>query len=411
MTPIGLFTPGLIGTCTIRNRIIRSATFESLCDPDGLPGDAYIRIYEKLAHTKVGAIITGFTYISTDGKAMQPGQAGLDKDENISAFRRMTEAVHAQGCPIFIQLAHSGRQTTSKAAGGKVYGPSPKPSRYFRSKPDRLSQNQTEEIIKSFADTAARAKLAGFDGVQLHAAHGYLIHQFILPAINDRDDKYGIDPVTGIGTAFMDAIIAAVRMSCGPEYPILVKISGGDDYRVRFTTDQFINLVKFLDRKNLAAIEVSYGTMDWPLNIFRGKSVPIARILDYNPRYRQSNRLIRKFWRLIVLPLVAKRLKPFTPMYNLPYARLAKQHTAIPIITVGGFRSRVEMATALKNNDADFISLCRPFIRETGFADRLAADPEAISLCIDCNSCAAMCDSGNPTRCYVINEMNEKENP
>ena len=182
------FEPARIGSVTLRNRVLRSATFEGTCDPEGRPTAAYLNLYRELAGQGVGALITGFAYTSTDGRAMQPGQAGLESDAKAAAFGPVTEAVHQQGCPIFVQLAHAGRQTSPTATGGTVYGPSARKSSYFNSRPCSLTTAHIERLAREFAAAARRAREAGFDGVQLHAAHGYLIHQFLSPAVNDRND-------------------------------------------------------------------------------------------------------------------------------------------------------------------------------------------------------------------------------
>jgi 2,4-dienoyl-CoA reductase-like NADH-dependent reductase (Old Yellow Enzyme family) len=404
------FESAKIGRLTLPNRILRSATFEGLCDAAGCPGPAYTKHYSKLASQGLGAMITGFAYIHPDGRAMQPGQAGLDSDDKIDAFKVVTQAVHAQGGRIILQIAHAGRQTVPAATGGAVFAPSTRKSVYFNVRPQRLTVPQCERIINDFAAAARRAQMAGFDGVQLHAAHGYLIHQFLHPAVNDRTDEFGIDGHNRIGTAFLDRIIDAVRTACGPDYPLLIKISAGDSYHPSFGTSQFIQLIQFLNSKPVDAIEISFGTMDQALNIFRGESVPIMEILNHNPRYATHAPFKRFLWQHLVLPLMAQSLHLFTPMYNLDYALQAKQHTRIPIICVGGFRSGEDMEYAIAHKGLDFVSLSRPLICEPDLALKLRRQPDYRSRCINCNRCAIMCDAGVPTRCYT-HSPSRKEMP
>lgn len=395
-----IFKPDNIGRITLKNRIIRSATFEGMADKEGVPTKAYLDLYNQLAENEVGAIITGFTFISQCGRAMQPGQAGIDADDKISLYKQMTDKVHEHDGKIFMQIAHCGRQTTELSVGGVVHGASAQKSRYFRSNPEPLSTNGADDLVQKFADAALRCKHAGFDGVQLHAAHGYLIHQFILPSINNRKDIYGIDPKTGIGTGFLKSIIKNIREVCGSDFAILVKISAGDNYSETFNEKNFIQLIKFLDNMKVSAIEISYGTMDHALNIFRGKTVPLNTILKYNPRYKTANPLIQWISRKVVYPWMKARIKPFSPMYNLPYAEMAKKHTCIPIICVGGFRSYTEIQDAIEKHKTDFVSLCRPFICEPNFAKKIKGNPDYKSRCLNCNLCAIMCDSPFPTKCY-----------
>ncbi|NQU51155.1 MAG: NADH:flavin oxidoreductase, partial [Bacteroidetes bacterium] len=206
-----LFEKANIGTCELNNRIIRSATFEGMCDDNGIPTKTYLSYYNELAKNHIGGIITGFTYISNEGKAMQPGQAGIYSEKLIPQFKKVCSEVHKRGSKIFMQLAHTGRQTRIKETKEQPVGVSRKRSFYFRGKPKKLQIHKIYQIIEKFGDSASYAQSAGFDGVQLHAAHGYLIHQFILSKINNRLDEFGINPNTKIGTKFLDLIIDNIR--------------------------------------------------------------------------------------------------------------------------------------------------------------------------------------------------------
>jgi len=263
-----------------------------------------------------------------------------------------------------------------------------------------LSIGEIHAVIASYAAAAERAKRSGFDGVQVHAAHGYLVHQFLHPSINDRKDEYGISADTGIGDRFLRELIRAVLNACGEDYPILVKVSASDDLRKPFSQQNFTSLIRVLDEEKVSAIEISYGTMEQALGIFRGKTVPLDAILAHNFRYKKLGRAVKPLWKLAVLPILKRRLPAFSEGYNLPYARLAKSLTGIPIICVGGFHSAKRIITALRNGDADYISLCRPFIREPDLLARLEADSDYSFQCELCNVCAVMCDSAFPTRCY-----------
>jgi 2,4-dienoyl-CoA reductase-like NADH-dependent reductase (Old Yellow Enzyme family) len=140
--------------------------------------------------------------------------------------------------------------------------------------------------------------------------------------------------------------------------------------------------------------------MDCAFNIFRGSSIPLDTILEYNPKYRIKNRFIRKVWKKIAVPYLLKKVKTFTPMYNLPYAIVAKKMTDIPIICVGGFRGGEEIINTIKKETIDFISLSRPLLCEPDFILKIKADRTYTSHCINCNTCAVMVDSPYPTVCY-----------
>lgn len=396
---MNIFEKAYIGKCELENRLIRSATFEGMADENGFPTQGYIDYYDNLSKHNIGILITGFIAISDEGKAIQPGQASLFSEEAVSHFRKVTNAVHKNNGKLFLQIAHTGRQTRSIETGKPVVGVSGKPSAYFREKPISLTTQEVFKIIEKFAHTAHLAKQANFDGIQLHAAHGYLIHQFILSSINNRQDEFGVDQNLQVGIHFLSKIIGRIRERCGPDFPVILKLSASDNYRNSFSERQFINLIKFLDSQPVDAIEVSYGTMDHALNIFRG-DVPINTVLKHNKIYKTNNILAKTLLKSLVFPLINRKRIPFSPTYNLPYAELAKKHTHIPIISVGGFRTGNEIETAIVKKEIDFVSLSRPFICEPDFAQKVKGNINYTSCCTNCNICAIMCDSEYQTKCY-----------
>lgn len=394
-----LLEPYQLGHIKLRNRIIKSGIYEGRCDENGFPVQSYVDFYETYARNEAGAMITGFAYVSREGRAMQPFQPGMDHPDKILHYQKVTNVVHQYGCPIFIQLAHSGRQTLKRVTGYTPRGSSSKRSVYFREKPEPLSTDEVYLKIKEFAEAAFYAKESGFDGIQLHAAHGYLIHQFLLPAINTRKDEFGTNGHAGIGSAFLERIILATREKCGDGFPILVKISGAVDLKPEFTVDQFKELIRFLDAMKVTAIEISYGTMDHALNIFRG-DVPESLILSHNPMMSSKNRIRKMINKALLRQYFMKKIKPFTPAYNLGYASIAKQITKIPVISVGGFRTGDEMQEAIDKTRTDLIGLARPFICEPDFVKQLKSNGSYSSRCVNCNYCSVMCDTQNETRCY-----------
>ncbi|MCP4161852.1 MAG: NADH:flavin oxidoreductase [Deltaproteobacteria bacterium] len=397
-----IFESSSIGKMKIKNRLIRSATFEGMCDENGFPKEEYHNHYSKLAKNDVGLLITGFSYCSKEGAAIQPGQAGIDSDDKIPYYKKITDSVHGYNSKIAMQIAHTGRQTRSSATGNDVLGVSNKKSFYFGEKPKVLTTEKIYSIVNEFVDAAVRAKKSGFDAVQIHAAHGYLIHQFILPSINNRKDEFGIDKEYGIGIKFLGIIIDQIIDKCG-DFPILVKVSASDDYRNKFSKEQFISLIRFLDSKKVDGIEISYGTMDQALNIFRGSSIPYNTILDFDPVYKKRNTILRKVWKFFAKAFLSKEIIQFSPMYNINFAELAKRYTTVPVITVGGFRSKKEIELVLSKEQADFVSLCRPFLAEPDFAIKIKENEEYRSRCINCNVCAIKTGTYKITSCINAN--------
>lgn len=397
-----LFSPIAIGTLSLRNRLVRSATYEGAADRNGVPGDAYVSLYRQLAENDVGMIITGFSYIARSGRAMQPFQSGLDSREKIGSFRRVTDAVHRHGCPIILQLAHTGRQTLASSIGSRPVSSTTRRSVYFRAKPRLLRAGETYDIAEQFATCAVYAREAGFDGVQLHAAHGYLIHQFLLQDVNRLTHEFGVDPATGIGTRLLDEIIDRTRAKCGPAFPILVKMSGNVDYSDHFYPDQFTHLIRYLDRKRVAAVEISYGTMDYPLNIFRG-DLDLQLIWKHNPLFKTRSGLRRALAQLYLRRRILPKILPFSRMYNLHYAETAKTLTDIPVISVGGFRSQIDMESVIVAKKADLIGLSRPFLCEPDLVRKLMQGNNYVSRCDNCNRCVYLCDAERITACYSKN--------
>jgi 2,4-dienoyl-CoA reductase-like NADH-dependent reductase (Old Yellow Enzyme family) len=390
----------------LKNRIVRSATYEGASDNNGFPSSEYLSIYKTLAKNDVGMIITGFSYISRVGKAMQQAQSGIDSREKTSYFRKITDEVHSYNCPIIIQLAHAGRQTIKSETSPTSISSSTKRSIYFREKPELISDKELDEVINQFTDSALYAKEAGFDGVQLHAAHGYLLHQFILPETNKLKNKFGIDKSTGLGTKFLEAVFDKIKNTCGHSFPVLIKISGDHDLSNNFFPRKFENLISFLDKKQFDAIEISCGTMDYALNIFRG-GLNIDTILEYNPLFKTNNKIKKSFYRFTINKFMSSRFNDFKPTYNLIFAERAKKLTSIPIISVGGFRSKHEIEYAISNRLTDLVGLSRPFICEPDFVKRLEQSKNGyLSKCTNCNECVFMCDSGRVTRCYSKNKCN-----
>lgn len=394
-----IFEEANIGPVRLKNRIIRSATFEGAADENGIPRAPYYHIYKQLAAHEVAAVITGFTYIDIKGKAMHPGQAGCDSIEKIHPFQLLTELVHGYDCKAFLQIAHTGRQTLSSVIGSQPVGASDKKSNYFNEIPHVLTTAETYGIVRQFGNAALLAQKAGFDGVQIHAAHGYLVHQFLLDSINNRKDEFKPDPETKIGTHFLQKIVEDIRDKCGQDFPVLIKISASDNSKQPFTLPQYIHLIEFLDKIQVSAIEISYGTMDMPFNIFRG-DFPADCILKENWTFKKKGTFDKWIARKFLFTYLKKQLIPMKPMYNLSYAELARKKTRIPLIVVGGFRNGDQIRHAIHDCGIDFVSLCRPFISEPDLVIKLKENQQYNFRCISCNKCAVMCDSIYPTRCF-----------
>ena len=391
-----IFEKWQLAHLTARNRVVRSATYEGFGDAQGLPRPELGQVYRRLAENHVGTIITGFAYVSDRGRAMHPAQTSIATDETVPAWQRVLEPVRALPEPtvMLLQIAHAGRQTLVEATGERPLAPSARTSPYFGVRPKAMSEREIEETIDEFAQAAKRAKAAGFDGVQLHAAHGYLIHQFLSPFLNRRKDRWGSDRF-----AFLAEIVAAIRAACGACYPIFVKLSVPDMHPSGVDVPLACQYATRIESLGIEAIEVSCGTMDRALNIFRG-DLPVDRVFRYNPFYRTRPRWVLSLAKRLVIPRVRRQFLPFTENYNLPAAAAIKAATSVPVIVVGGLRRLNAMTAILSSRQADAVALCRPLICEPDLITRFRYHQVLESRCNQCNSCAIMCDHSTSLRCY-----------
>jgi len=387
-----LFEPVKLHNITLKNRIIRSATYEGWGDTNGVPRSELADIYLKLAKGGVGAIITGFVFVSQTGRAMQPGQCGIDSPSKIGPWQEISDKVHASypDVSLFMQIAHAGRQTKRKYTGNSAVGPSGRKCTYFKEPVKTLNDTEIHEIIDEFGEAARRAREAGFDGIQVHAAHGYLIHQFLSPWTNTRRDKW-VD-----GNLFLESILENIHQKCGADFPVFVKLSWADDNNPGVSLINTIQTVKRLEKSDIDAIEISYGTMEFALNIIRG-DCPIDIILKVNPLFNQIPLFFREIWKRFFLKKYLKKNLPFTENYNVDSALKIKKATTLPVFCVGGIRT-IENMIEILNNGLDAVSLCRPLICEPDLPEKLMNGKD--SECINCNLCTVYCDSRQPLRCY-----------
>lgn len=345
-----LFDETKINHLLLPNRLIRSATWEGMCEADGRPTRKLADYYAKLAKGGVGLIITGYAFIRSDGKQL-PGQMGIHTDSFAAEMRALTAAVHREGGKVCLQLVHVGGQTSSKLIGRQPLSPSTIKVEQFPEETAGLSVKEIGEIIGQFGDGARRAKEYGFSAVQLHAAHGYLINQFLSPLTNRRNDAYGGSIENRC--RFLLEAYRSVRKAVGSGFPVLVKLNGDDNLAGGLSLDDAITAARALDEEGIDAIEVSGGT---PAS---GDRTPVRQGID--SREKEA--------------------------YNLPLAYRIKQAVSCPVMVVGGLRSFEIIEGIIRREEADYVSMARPFIREPALVRRWEAGDESHASCISCNGC------------------------
>jgi 2,4-dienoyl-CoA reductase-like NADH-dependent reductase (Old Yellow Enzyme family) len=400
MTMDKVFQESYLGGIRLKNRIIRSATGDGYADNEGRPTRKMIELYERLARGGAGAIITGFIQVQRSGKAATFNAPLFDRDEFIDDYRKLTAAMHGYGTPIIAQLNHCGRQTRSKLSGMPTVAPSARRDLYFLEKrPKALTELEIEDIIDHFVQAIGRCKKAGFDGVQLHCAHGFLLSAFLSSNTNCRKDRWG----GSLENKFriIERIFKVAKALVG-DYPILVKINAYDTRKKGMRVPEAVEIAKLLQRAGCAAIEVSCGMANDGFITVRSKKFPTDAALAYSYVLR---------W----LPVVVKKIiKPFIPFcvsmvvpppkelenFNVAAAHIIKQQVDIPVIVVGGIKKMIDIERIIGENSADYVAMSRAFICEPDIVNRFREKRQAESSCISCNFCIT-CIESRPYACFM----------
>jgi len=358
----GLFEITYINSMKLSNRFVRAATYEGLAEKDGNCTDALIEKIAELADGNVGLIITSHSFVSPEGRA-RSFQPGIYSDMLITGLRKMTDAVHKKSSCIIVQLAHAGALADTKLTSTVALGP------FAFKKEDgsvvrEMSILEISGITGSFGEAAVRAKKAGFDGVEIHAAHGYLLSEFLSPHFNKRKDQYG-------GTLenrarFLIGVLEKIKSNTGKDFPVIVKLNSEDFLENGFTLKEMVEVSRMLEKKGADAIEISGGTP------FSGDKIP-------------SRKGILK--------------KEEEEVYYLKAAALFKKSVKIPLILTGGIRSFNVAERLMNEGSANYVGLSRPLIREPDLVKRWQSGDTAKSTCISCNLCYQPILSGEGMYC------------
>ena len=344
-----LFESSVINGMRLANRFIRSATWEGMANDDGSVTPRLIDTMTALAKGGVGLIISSHAYVSPEGQAT-PWQIGIYKDELIPGLQQMAGAVHAHGGKIVMQLAHAGNFAMEKLTGLPAYVVSDFAG-LAASRRHEIGAQDFQKIIAAFAAAAGRAKAAGYDGVQLHSAHGYLLSQFLSPLFNHRRDDYGGE-VRHRAKIHLE-VLHAVREAVGPDYPILIKLNCRDFQEGGLSLEESLQAAKLLAEAGLDAIELSGGLLTG------GKLSPSRPGIDSVAQEAYFKEELRAF----------------------------KKAIKIPLSLVGGIRSFEVAEQLVKGGAADYISMSRPFIREPDLIKRWQAGDRRKAECTSDNLC------------------------
>jgi 2,4-dienoyl-CoA reductase-like NADH-dependent reductase (Old Yellow Enzyme family) len=387
-----VFERSVIGTIELKNRILRSATHEGMGDPYGKPLKELYDTYERLAKGGAGAIITGYVGIKHNGRTLL-NQRMFDKDEYVDDYKHFNLKLKNYNIPVILQLAHGGSQTSSKITGDVPLSASPTKN-YFGERCKEASENEIKDIIDCFVKSIGRAKEAEFTGVQLHAAHGFLLSEFLSPFLNKRKDHWG----GSVENRFriVREILQRSREKVG-HFPIWVKVSAFDENRNRKELEEMIKGCQLLQGDGCDAIEVSCGYGFKGFETIRVPKIPVDAMLALLPDFKNSSSFKKSFLK-IVAPLLIKKYKPIHN-YNVKSAERIKKNVNIPVIVVGGIRKLEDIKNIIENTDIDFVSMCRPFIIEPNIVNKFQENKSVESKCIDCGYCIFGVVS-NKLKCY-----------
>ncbi|RJP26732.1 MAG: NADH:flavin oxidoreductase [Candidatus Abyssobacteria bacterium SURF_5] len=344
-----------INQLRLPNRFIRSATYEGLATAKGMATDELARLYGELGAGSLGLIVVGYAAVQPNGIG-GPGMLGIWSDEHIAGFARLTQAVHESGGLVCAQIVHCGRQAFPELIEGPPVGPSAVPTKKFGATPRELTQPEIQRLVLDFGAAAARAKKAGFDAVQIHCAHGYLLNQFLARNSNRRTDGYGGDLPARARILF--ETYEEIRRSVGAGYPVLIKLNCRDFVEDGLELDESMWVARRLSEMGMDAIEISGGI--WDTTLEEGKSIQKGI-----PRKRPE-------------------------AYFLQYAQQFAGALSVPVITVGGIRSVETAESIVAEGKAAMVSLCRPLICEPHLVKRWLEGDRAPAQCVSCNRCLAL---------------------
>lgn len=365
-----LFEPTEINGMQLANRFVRSATYEAMAAEDGGCSPRLLAYMNALAEGGVGLIITSHAYVRADGQA-GPRQIGIYKDELMEGFREMTQEIHKRGARVAMQITHGGFFSNNKLTGQRSLAPS-ELENFGQSRSREMGVEEIKDLIDAYGEAARRVKEAQFDAVEIHAAHGYMMSQFLSPAFNQRSDEYG-GSVENRARALLE-VLRNVRAKVGPDYPVLIKMNCQDFLPGGFELEDSIQVAFKVQEEGIDAVELSGGTI---VSSDVGHCRAGITSEEKEAYFRQE-------------------------------AKVFHEKVQLPLILVGGIRS-FQLAERLLNEEyADYFSMSRPFIREPNLINRWASGDLRKAKCISDNQCRGPLLAGEELHCVVERKRKEK---
>jgi 2,4-dienoyl-CoA reductase-like NADH-dependent reductase (Old Yellow Enzyme family) len=401
-TDAALREPLSIGRLAVKGRLFKSATSETRATANGFVTDELLDFYSPMVDAGTPLIVTGNLYISLQGKSAGR-QAGIDADDKLPGLRDWVALAHRGGSLLVAQLNHGGRQmVTSAVPGQRPVSASAVREPLYGTKPRPLRADEIPGIVNDFAAAAERAQKAGFDGVQIHAAHGYLLGQFLTPHTNHRTDDYGGSLDNRM--RLLREVYRGIRDRVGADYPVLLKMNGTDALPLRHgaTTDELLRVATTMESDGIDAVEISRGHYEsWPGMILGHYNGFFKGQITEGSGTAMSKR--RRLLGLAAAPLiehVAERLAPGSEGFNLAQAERFTAALTIPVICVGGFHTAGAMTAAISSRRCDAVSAAHAFIADPHLWRHVTDGPTVgMPVCGYHNGCIARF-GGQPVDCY-----------
>ena len=372
-----IFTPVRIGPVTLRNRVIRSAAFENMAYGNR-PSQDLMDYHVAVARGGVGMTTLAYASVSRSGLSFD-GQLWM-REEIVPALREITDAVHAQGAKASIQLGHCGNMTHRATCGCMPVGASGGFNLYSPTFVRKLREDEIEALVEDFGRAVCLARQAGFDCVEIHAGHGYLISQFLSPYTNRRRDRFGGSLENRM--RFMRMVIKRVMEAAGDDMGVLVKMNMHDGFRRGMQREECLEVARELERLGVHAIVLSAGFVSKaPMQVMRG-AMPVKTLAHYMDmrRFWWLKAMVRLFGRIII-PTV-----PYKDAYFLEDAKEFRKAVGLPLVYVGGMVSRASVEEVLGEGFCA-VQMARALVHDTSFVNKLRDGEVERSGCRHSNYC------------------------
>lgn len=376
-----IFKQGNIGGLRLKNRVIRAGCFEGMCQ-EGQVTDALIEHHRRLAAGGIAMTTIAYCSVSHDGRAFKH-ELWMRKSI-VPGLKKMTAAIHDEGAMASIQLGHSGFFTHKSVIGKRPLGASPKYCAFMRSYCREMDAQDIEQKIQDFVHAAVMARDAGFDAIEIHAGHGYLLSQFLSPWTNRRKDEYGGD--LGNRLRFPVRVIEEIRKVVGADFPVLVKMNQVDGMGGGNTLADAVVIARAFEAAGASALIPSAGfTSKVPFLMLRG-NLPIDEMSDNQANV--VNKVGLRFFGRFLVPY-----HRYEPLFQFSGAKKIQETVGIPVIYIGGVESATDIETVLAAGFG-FVQLGRATIQDPDFVRKLESGELTRSPCDHCNRCVAAMDAG-----------------